>query len=70
MGWKKVKEHYQISHIVHVDGGSICIRSNMQPALIVIGADGELKKRHADSDSEELQEKQGQTTFNLFWIAC
>lgn len=54
MGWKTVKEHYQISHIVHVDDDSICIRSNMQPALIVIGADGELKKRYTDSDSEEL----------------
>jgi len=54
MGWKKVKEHYQISHIVHVDGDSICIRANMQPALIVVGTDGEFKKRYTNSDSEEL----------------
>ena len=54
MGWKKVKEHYQISHIVHVDGDSICIRSNMQPALIVIGTGGEFKQRYTDSKFEEL----------------
>lgn len=59
MGWKQVKQHYQISYIVHVDDGSICIRSIRQPALIVIGADGAFKKRYSDSDSgsssEELQ---------------
>ena len=54
MGWKKVKQHYQISHIVHVDGDAICIRSNMQPALIVIGTDGEFKQRYTDSKLEEL----------------
>lgn len=55
MGWKTVKQHYQISHIVHVDDDAICIRSNMQPALIVIGVDGEFKQRYTDSSSEELQ---------------
>ena len=54
MGWKIVKEHYQISHIVHVDGDAICIRSNMQPALIVIGTDGKFKQRYSDSKFEEL----------------
>lgn len=54
MGWKKVKEHYQISYIVHVDDDSICIRSNMQPSLIVIGTDGKFKQRYADSKFEEL----------------
>lgn len=60
MGWKKVKEHYQISHIVHVDDGAICIRSNMQPALIVIGTDGEFKKRYSNADSEELNRIQNE----------
>lgn len=55
MGWKKLKEYYQISHIVHVDGDAICIRSNRQPALIVIGIDGEFKQRYTESKLEELQ---------------
>lgn len=25
MGWKNVKEHYRIGHIVHVKDGKICI---------------------------------------------
>ncbi len=48
MGWKNVKEHYRIGHIVRVvEGKGICIGSPYVHDLLVIGADGSLK-RNAD----------------------
>lgn len=49
MGWKNIKEHYRIIHIVQVTDEGICIGSGYIPDLIVIGLDGELKKRYGDS---------------------
>lgn len=55
MGWKSVKEHYRIKHIVQVrpDTG-ICIGSSYVGELIVIGFDGTLKKRHDSTVNEDL----------------
>ncbi len=42
MGWKNVKEHYQIEHLVQVRNGHICIGSSYCPELIQITLDGTL----------------------------
>lgn len=45
MGWKNVKEHYRIGHIVRVEPSKgICIGSDYIHDLIVIGLDGTIKK--------------------------
>ena len=36
MGWKNVKDHYWIEHIVHVRGGKICIGSGYVSNIIEI----------------------------------
>ncbi len=42
MGWKNVKEHYQIKHIVQTSGDMIFIGSSYVHNLITIGKDGGL----------------------------
>lgn len=46
MGWKSIKDHYRIEHIVQVTETGICIGSQLSHALIVIGLDGAIKKRY------------------------
>lgn len=36
MGWKSVKEHYRIEHLVHVMNGAIMVGSHYMPAIIGI----------------------------------
>jgi len=57
MGWKNVKEHYQIGHIVQVSTKGICIGSPYIHDLIVIGSDGRLIKQR-DSLNGDLQRYQ------------
>lgn len=62
MGWKNVKEHYQIGHMVSVSEEGICIGSAYIHDLIVIGLDGEIKKCyegsfHANKDLARYQEE-------------
>jgi hypothetical protein len=45
VGWKKVKEHYRITHIVQVNEAGICIGSGYIPEIIVISLSGLLVKR-------------------------
>jgi len=54
MGWKNVKEHYRIEHIVHVNEKGICIGSGYITDLIVIGLDGRIKKRCDSSNNDDL----------------
>ena len=54
MGFKSVKEHYQIGHTVHVTSEGICIGSPYIPNLIIIGLDGTLKKREDGRHNEDL----------------
>ncbi len=64
MGWKNVKDHYRITHIVQVsktdngrDGGgvdAICIGSSYIRDLIAIGMDGSILKRY-ESGNEHLE---------------
>ncbi len=58
MGWKNVKEHYGIKHVVQVQEKGICIGSPYIHDIIVIGTDGVLKKRceqHGYGNSELLR---------------
>lgn len=56
MGWKTLKEHYRISHIVHITPEGICIGSPYVPDLIVISLDGDIKKSKDDRYvNEDLQ---------------
>lgn len=43
MGWKNVKEHYRIGHIVAVVDGCICIGSDYVSDLIHITSDGKVE---------------------------
>jgi hypothetical protein len=44
MGWKKVKEHYRIGHLVIVEDGKLLIGSPYIRDIIVVNADGTIKK--------------------------
>ena len=56
MGWKNVKEAYQIGHIVQVVAGKgICIGSPYIHDIIVIGMDGLIKKRDDGRANADLQ---------------
>ena len=46
MGWKNVKEHYRIGHIVCVTEKGICIGSSYIHDIIVINPDGALAKQY------------------------
>jgi len=43
MGWKNVKEHYRIEHIVHVREGDVCIGSPYIPVILRIDREGTAK---------------------------
>lgn len=46
MGWKKVKEHYRIEHIVKMSSEGLCIGSGYIPETIVVNAAGEIVTRY------------------------
>lgn len=54
MGWKNVKEAYNIGHIVQVTDEGICIGSPYIHDLIVIGMDGRIKKHHDGRSNADL----------------
>jgi len=54
MGWKNVKEHYRIDHTVQVQEQGICIGTGYISAIIVIGFDGVVKKRHDSKINADL----------------
>ena len=47
MGWKNVKEHYGIGHIVQVCDGMICIGSGYVPEIIIIDANLNIKRNES-----------------------
>jgi len=49
MGWKNVKEHYYIEHLIQVTEKGICIGNDSIHDLIVIGMDGNIRKRYDGS---------------------
>lgn len=61
MGWKRVKEHYRVAHTVQVTTEGICIGSPYIHNIIVIGADGKIKKRYESGrTNEELRRIQAE----------
>lgn len=58
MGWKKIKEHYRIEHIVQVVKGAFWIGSAYIPSLIIIDAAGELSKKDDGSGNDKLRRYQ------------
>jgi len=56
MGWKNVRDHYQIEHTVQVTDAGICIGSPYIHNIIVIDMDGVVKKRYdAGRSNEDLR---------------
>ncbi|WP_315922409.1 hypothetical protein [Mesorhizobium sp. SP-1A] len=45
MGWKAIKEHYEIKHNVHVRGGLITIGSAYVPDIIAFDFEGKIHKK-------------------------
>lgn len=60
MGWKNLKDHYRIGHIVQITEEGICIGSGYIHDLIVIGLGGDIKKRYGDrlSSNQDLDRYQ------------
>jgi len=52
MGWKKLKEHYGIEHIVHLTEEGVLIGVPGDPAIIVVGFDGVIKRSNRDLDED------------------
>ncbi|MBF5091955.1 hypothetical protein F1640_18545 [Novosphingobium sp. NBM11] len=46
MGWKAIKDHYRIGHMVHVRDGLICIGSPFIPDIITLNPFGQFVKRY------------------------
>ena len=49
MGWKNVKEHYRIGHIVSVEGDKIHIGSPYIHDIITVSSEGKFLKEYGDS---------------------
>jgi hypothetical protein len=58
MGWKNVKEHYGVVHIVQVTEDGICIGSPYIHDIIVIGLDGVVKKQDDRTMNADLMRYQ------------
>lgn len=54
MGWKNVKEHYKIEHMVQVTEEGICIGSPYIHDIIRISLDGQITKRYRNSVNADL----------------
>lgn len=48
MGWKRLKEHYRIGHLVHFGDQGVFISSEYAQPLIAVGLDGRISKRYGE----------------------
>lgn len=55
MGWKNVKEHYEIRHIVHVIDDRIHIGSKNISILFTINADGSIEEMPFEINNEDIR---------------
>lgn len=58
MGWKAIKDHYDIKHHVQVTDKGICIGSPYIHDIIVIGLDGVVRKRFDERGNDDLRRYQ------------
>lgn len=73
MGWKSVRDHYRIEHIVQVTDAGICIGSGYIHDIIVISVDrGEIVKRYdpgagwsRNADLDRYQDEMDADPFKL-----
>lgn len=54
MGWKNIKEHYNIGHNVQVTDEGICIGSGYIHNIIVLSLEGEIKKPERSTSNPDL----------------
>jgi len=54
MGWKNVKEHYQIDHIVHIREGKLLIGSPYISDIMIINYEGAFEKRYSSKSNDKL----------------
>ena len=54
MGWKTLKEHYRIEHIVCVTNEGICIGSPYIHNIIVVGLDGKIIKPYDRRNNDDI----------------
>lgn len=54
MGWKSIKKHYQIDHIIQVDDGEVKIGSGYIPDLLRVTSEGQVIRSSVLGDSPEL----------------
>lgn len=62
MGWKQVKQHYRIQHLVCVTEDGICIGSGYVPDIMVISPEGELVKLYDGRSNDDLVRYQAEMT--------
>lgn len=66
MGWKNIKEHYRIGHIVQVRDGKICIGSGYCPELIMVSFDGKVSTGLLGiSSNEDLERYHAEMTADI-----
>lgn len=53
MGWKAVKDHYSIKHIVHIVNGNLCIGSRFISQIFVISPSGQFIEGGKGSERNE-----------------
>lgn len=55
MGWKNIKTHYQIGHMVHMNSSNnLCIGSGYISDIIVVSPKGEILKRYTWASNDDL----------------
>lgn len=66
MGWKNVKEHYRIEHIVQISGEQLHIGSSYIQDLIVVNMQGKIVKRYERglASNENLERYQAEIDAN------
>lgn len=69
MGWKSVKEHYKIQHIVHIKRGNLCIGSGYINNIIEVTPAGEFVERYDRASNKELARYQQEIAQDLALFA-
>jgi hypothetical protein len=60
MGWKNIKEHYRIKHLIQLTPEGVSIGSGYIPDLIVVSRTGEVLKRYDERSNDDLRRYQAE----------